>query len=262
MKMKQKSTELSIIIYSCWKNRDMWEIFSRLFSKYWSDCPYNIILATDYYADTEKELVFDRVVILDDTWGRMIKAAMKEAATPYVMLWMDDYLLCDCVNTEDVERQINRAKQYHAGNMRLIESPPCCGNYQGSAEVGYYKCGTAYALSTQVGIWDCCFLEKLIEEEWSAWDFERIASLKCKSKNWPILVALDYEFPYEEGVRKGKWMAQGVKLCRRNGIKLDHSKRPIMTNLDMAKIYFQGAILDINPDWIVKVQNFLAARRK
>ena len=73
----------------------------------------------------------------------------------------------------------------------------------------------------------------------------------------PVLVSLDYVFPYEEGVRKGKWMVAGAKLCQRNGIKLDTNVRPIMTNGEMAKIYAQGAILDWNPTFIVKIQNLL-----
>ena len=78
----------------------------------------------------------------------------------------------------------------------------------------------------------------------------------------PLLVALDYEFPYEEGVRKGKWMQQGQKLCRRNGITIDTKVRPVMTNMEMAKIYFQGAVIDWNADLVVKVQNLLAGWRK
>jgi hypothetical protein len=252
-----KSTELSIIVYSCWKNRDMWEIFSILFRKYWKDCPYKVVLATDKYNKTDKEYVFDNVVELDDTWARMIKNAIKAADTPYVMLWMDDYLLCDYISDIDIEQQLQRAKQYKAANMRLIESPKCKGIYKHDRRIGYYKLGEAYSLSTQVGIWDSKFLYDMVNDEWSAWDFERMASLtKIKSKQ-PVLVSLDYQFPYEEGVRKGKWMVAGFNLCRRNGIKLDTTVRPIMTNLEMANIYFLGFIMDLNPTLILKIQNKL-----
>ena len=78
------------------------------------------------------------------------------------------------------------------------------------------------------------------------------------AENQPILVALDYIFPYEEGVRKGKWMQQGAKLCKRNGITIDTKVRPIMTNMEMAKIFFQGAVLDWNANLVLKVQNMLA----
>lgn len=256
---------LSIIIYSCWKNRDMWEIFSQLFRKYWNDCPYQVILVTDMYREMDRQYVFTQIVQSDDTWAKMIKEAIKQARTPYVSLWMDDYLLCDYVQNEDIEKQLKRAIKYNAANMRLTESPICHGHWRKHENIGYYKRGTAYSLATQIGIWDSSFLNRTIEDEWSAWDFERIASLKkdrdsLKGKQ-PILVALDYEFPYEEGVRKGKWMQQGAKLCKRNGIKIDAKVRPIMTNMEMAKIYFQGAVLDWNATFVVKMQNLLALRK-
>lgn len=250
-----KSKKLSIIIYSCWKNRDMWEIFSILFEKYWSDCKYNVILVTDKFEYSENKFVFDKIIKNDDTWGNMILNAVNESETQYVMLWMDDYLLCDYISNEDIERQILRAEKYNVANLRLVESPKCIKNYLNTEYIGYYQKGEAYSLSTQVGIWDANFLKNIIQKKWSAWDFERIASLQKDSSQQPLLVSLDYVFPYEEGVRKGKWMQQGAKLCERNGIKLDVQKRPIMTNFDMAKIYFQGAILDWNAKLIVKWQN-------
>ena len=46
--------------------------------------------------------------------------------------------------------------------------------------------------------------------------------LEKKHSEQPLLAALDYTFPYVEGVRKGKWMIEGEKLCRRNGIKPEY----------------------------------------
>lgn len=260
-KVKMKSSEMSIIIYSCWKNRDMWEIFSVLLKKYWSNCEYKVVLVTDKCLKKDKKYIFDTIVEIDDTWGRMIKKALQVADTPYVMLWMDDYLLCDYVFNDDIEKQLNRAKQYHSANLRLTESPKCQGVYKKQQGIGYYKRGEAYSLSTQVGIWNVEFLRKIIKDEWSAWDYERIGSLSKECPEQPILVSLDYEFPYEEGVRQGKWMVQGAKLCRRNGIKIDTNVRPIMSNKDMARIYFKGAILDLNPTLVVKVQNIVSRIR-
>lgn len=247
--------DLSIIVYSCWKNRDMWEIFSKLFRKYWCDCAYSVVLVTDKFQETQAKYVFDKIVELDDTWGNMILGAIEQANTKYTMLWMDDYLLCDYVSNDDIQIQLNRAMELHAANLRLVESPKCCGRYLNYDTVGYYQRGTAYSLSTQVGIWDTDFLKAIIQRQWSAWEFERIASLEKDNIDQPVLVSLDYVIPYEEGVRKGKWMIQGAKLCERNGIKIDVNRRPIMTNWDMAKIYFQGAIIDWNPNLILRIQN-------
>lgn len=254
--------KLSIVVYSCWKNRDMWSVFSALFRKYWPDCPYKVILITDTYRDTGCKYVFKDVIQIDDTWGKMVKYAIRKIGTPYIMLWMDDYLLCDYVKNDEISKYLKKIEKYHAANLRLVESPKCDSIFSKDTKLGYYKLGKAYSVSTQIGIWDAELLYSVIDDMWSAWDFELIGSLRKHFRNHPLLVALDYVFPYEEGVRRGKWMEAGVKLCKRNDIMLDANIRPVMSNRDMAMVYIKGAILDMNPTMIVKIQNFIIGLKR
>lgn len=260
----KRNSELAIIIYSCEHNSDMWPIFSTLFRKYWRNCPFEVILVTDcykgkpqgVYVEEAEETVFSKIVICDGDWSHMIKTAMAATGSEFVSLWMDDYLLCDYVQEHVLEYYIEIMREYHAANIRL--SGPSSWSEVDTKDkngIGVCKPGIAYSLSTQIGIWNVEFLNNNIRDGWSAWDFERKGSLRIKDSEHPLLVALDYVFPYEEGVRRGKWMDQGVRLCERNGIKLDFHRRPRMTNWEMCKVYLKGAILDINPTLIVKIQN-------
>lgn len=257
-----KSKKLSILVYSCWKNRDMWEVFSVLFKKYWDDCYYNVILITDHYNNRE-ETLFDKVVEKDGNWYSMIMEGIVCADTPYIMLWMDDYLLCDYVRNDDIEKYLDIVQKYNAANLRLIESPSIpVKRFGKNNQLGYYEPGTAYSMCTQVGIWDIRFLKKHIKKEWSAWDFERKGSIEIKDYSQPLLSTRGYTFPYEEGVRKGKWMDNGVRLCQRNNISLDFSKRNKMSSFALAWIYFKGGLLELNPTFVVKVQNIIARIRE
>lgn len=249
---------LSIIVYSCKKNSRMWPVFLKLFRKYWNNCQYKLILVTDFHAKGEEG--FDQIIAIDDTWGKMIKQAIQEADTKYVSLWMDDYLLCDYVDNNVISEKIDVAIRYKAINFRLVEAPKAYGGYCES-NIGYYRLGDAYSLSTQVGIWDSKFLLDFIPDLWSAWDFERIGSMSRIKLEQPILVCLDYTFPYIEGVRNGKWMMQGYDLCKRNGIDVTETGKKVMSNIEMAKIYFKSAIIDINPNLVQRIQNFLLFRQ-
>lgn len=251
-----KSKELAILVYSCWKNSDMWQILMLLLKKYWSDCEYKIILLTDKYEGKKEDYDFDDIVALDSTWYNMIMAGIEKAGTEYVMLWMDDYLVCDYVNNKDIDRYVAAAKKYNAANIRLVESPTIIAEtYEKDNEYNYYKPGTAYSFSTQVGIWNVQCLKKYIRREWSAWDFERKGSIEVKDYEHPMLAPKEYSFPYEEGVRRGKWMDNGVRICKRNKIKIDFKKRKQMSNFELAWIYFKGGILALNPTFVVKIQN-------
>ncbi len=258
--------DLAILVYSCERNSDMWIIFSTLFKKYWRDCPFEVILVTDsykeksqggVYIDESEETIFSKIVVCDGDWSHMIRTAIDAAGTCFVSLWMDDYLLCDYVKEHVMEEYIEIMRRHHAANIRLVSPgswPELYVTKKGG--IGIWKPGTAYSMCTQIGLWDAEFLKRNIRDGWSAWDFERKGSLEIKDREHPLLVALDYVFPYEEGVRRGKWMDNGIRLCRRNNIPLDFKRRKQMSNFELAWIYFKGGILEINPTLIVKLQNY------
>ncbi len=41
-------SEVTVLINSCDAYSDLWEPFFKLFSIYWPDCPYEIVLNTEY----------------------------------------------------------------------------------------------------------------------------------------------------------------------------------------------------------------------
>lgn len=254
----EKSKDLSILIYSCWKNSDMWDIFGLLFQKYWKDCNYKIVLLTDKYEKEIAKHIFDEIVALDGTWHEMLMAGMERANTEYVMLWMDDYLLCDYVNEKDIEKFLTAAREYNVANIRLIESSMIKSEtFELDDNYNVYEPGTAYSLSTQVGIWNVKWLKEHINPAWTAWDFERRGSMEIKDSKHPLLAPKYYTFPYEEGVRRGKWLDSGIKVCKRNNINLDFTKRKPMSSFELAWTYLKAGIIEINPSLVLKIQNLL-----
>ncbi|MCQ2520950.1 MAG: hypothetical protein MJ105_01100 [Lachnospiraceae bacterium] len=209
---------------------------------------------TDGIIDNMNDFVFDDVIVYDNTWAKMLKNAMRKVKTPYVSLWMDDYLLCDYINNQDIEKVLWYAKRYNAANIKLVNNA-WDEEKKIKENVAMCKKSRAYSLSLQIGVWDARILYSFIVDEWSAWDFERKGSLISGKIKQPLLTMTKYTFPYEEGVRTGKWMDAGVKLLRRHGYDVRKTGRPIMSNFDMAKVYFKGAILDINPSMVQKLQN-------
>ncbi len=254
--MSQKSKDLSIIVYSCKKNSDMWDIFITFFKKYWNDCKYKLILLTDYDVENSASKYFDEVVCLDGTYYEMISTAVKKAETPYVMLFMDDYLMAEKVNNEDIDKYIEAAKKYKAANIRF-EKSDIIKSYNYNEEFEYFKAGTAYSVTTQAGIWDAVKLLEYLKPEWSAWDFERKGSFEINEPECPLLVPKNYKLPYVEGVRQGKWMKKGVKVLEKNNVHPDYNRRPKMGFKDNFKVSLKGFIIKCNPNLVVKLQNKL-----
>ena len=254
--------ELAVLVYSCWKNSDMWSVFMQLFRKYWKECRYQVILLTDKVDDRDK-YGFDDVIVLDGNWREMVLAGLDAAGTEYVMLCMDDYLLCDYVKNEDIVFYVQAARKYHAANIRLVESPSIVPTtFAMDRNMNFYKPGTAYSVSTQAGIWNVSLLRVYMKHYDSPWDFERRGSIEIKDDQHPFLAPKNYVFPYEEAVRRGKWLDSGVRLCKRNNIKLDFKRRRQKSNFELSWIYFKGGILEMNPTLVVKMQNFIDIARR
>ena len=229
----QKRRRLSILIYSCWKNADMWEIFSTLFERYWTDCDYERVLVTDCYHYSDDKRLFDRVICVDGSWYEMITTALHEVKSDYVMLMMDDYLLCDHVDSKTLEHIMDDADRYNAANIRFINSDIHLEKKSFEQDSAYdiYTPGKAYSITTQIGVWNSEVLLEYMRPEWSAWDFERKGSLEISDEKHPLLGTKSFQFPYVEGVRKGKWMKQGIDICEKNGIFPDFSKSAPSTDL-------------------------------
>ena len=258
--MNSINNDLSIIVYSCFRNRDMWLIFSELFRKYWDDCKFKVYLLTDKYEDDEK-YVFDEAICIDSDWAEMMKFALARVNTPYVMLFMDDYLLTEKVDNNDIDHILETAKIECAANIRLcyssiVKTYP----YKKNMDYDYLEPGTAYSMSTHVGVWSSAFLNKNIKPGWSAWDFERIGSMNIADYDHPVLQSKKYLFPYVEGVRQGKWMPEGINVCKQNNIELDYSIRSKMSIVENFIAKFKGVLLKVFPNSIIRIQNILSKK--
>lgn len=248
-----KSRDLSILVYTSEKNRDMWTVFITLLDRYWKDRLYRVLCLTDTWDGTDYG--FDGMVVKDGTWYEMITEGIRKAGTPYVMLFMDDYLLYDRVDNDDLEHHLENAKRYHAGNISLYKNDFVKTRPFTDSEYLRMVPGSAYSYSTQAGIWSASYLLNRLKPEWSAWDFERRGSVMNRDTKHPLLITRDYSFPYIEGARRGKWMPQATWLLKREHIGADFEKRPAMDDADIIRMHLKSLIIKKNPGLVQSIQN-------
>ena len=260
---KRIMNDLSIIVYSCFRNSDMWRIFSASMKKYWGDRTAPLILVTDRYEEFE-DLLFDKVVCIDSDWVTMISTAIRESKTKYVMLFMDDYLLTEVIDENELDKCIKIMEQSNALCIHLSGGNVVVGLLNSQyPNVSEYPQQSAYCLSLHACVWNSKLLLDLLDgKKWSAWDFERIGSMEYNDVAHPILVTNDYKFPYIEGVRKGKWLPDGVRWCRQNNITIDFMRRPAFSIFERMIIEGQGLLLHLFPNVIVKVQNLHNSKKQ
>lgn len=215
--------DCTVLVASCDKYADLLEPFSRLWTKFWPDCPFETVLVTE--TEPAERLCFDRVLACGKggNWCSRLVRALDEIATERVILLCDDYYLESTVDTALILKRLDQAKRFDAVDLRLIPNPVTKIPYR--EDLREYRKNTAYCIATQAGIWNRAFLRRLAEGKASIWEFERYGSFDLEGETRPILGTPTQEFPFVDAVHKGCWEPFGVKVLKDNGIDYDFSKR-------------------------------------
>lgn len=236
------TTDIAILIASCDKYQDLWSPFFTLFFKYWQDCPYPVYLGSNHLTYTDSRV--KTITVGDDRdWSSGFRKMLEQIPHLYVIVLLEDYLLYQPVNTDKIRELASYMKNKRAGVLRLFPCPgpdvPCQENH----EVGEIRKGAEYSLSLQAAIWDRQVLLSLLREGETPWQLEVLGSKRTNALNVPFLSVKrnnnhDYPIPYFcTAVVKGKWIPDAVKLCKKEGINIDLTVRPLQTWYDRLMLY-------------------------
>ena len=244
----------TLLVSSCAKYRDVLDVWTVLFSRYWPDCPFEKVLVTDEALSSPPE-PFDRVIATSPelSWSAMLTRALDAIETDYVLLMLDDYLLCERVDTSLILSYLADAIRLDAAKVQFYALPAAHEPFD--ATYGQYIRGRAYAISAQAGIWRRTSLRDVTAKTQSAWQFERYGSYFEGSGL--LLCTLKRRFWYLDAVHKGYWATKALRFLKREGIKVDLVHRPPPKLCTRIKEAFKSFAFAILPhDWIVKTQNF------
>lgn len=216
-----------VIVSSCDIYSDAWKPFFTLFFRYWPDCPYSIYLISNY-----KEYGDSRVIPIrvgeDKKWATNMKIALETIECSHVIYLQEDYFLQSRVDTEYVKKLVYYAERNNVSCLRLFPSPSPDIFFENSLNLGKISENAAYRVSLQAALWRSQDLKDLICEGESGWDMEYNGTLRSIGKdlflgvNNPVLNYLT-----STGIIKGKWTVEAVKLCKKEGIEIDLSRRAI-----------------------------------
>lgn len=223
--------ELSILICSCDEYIDIWPAFFFFLKKHWPNCSWPIFLMTNHEKWSYPNLSV--INVGDGAWGTRFLCALNELKTRYALILMEDYLLLKPPDESFINAAMNYMREERVSYLRLfpLPGPDRIINRLQDIDIGEIEPGSDYRVSLQASLWDVDYIKKLVRPEDSPWDFE-LAGTKRSNRMEDKLhsVSSETRYPisyYCTAVDKGRWKKEAVKLCRKNGIKPDLSKRKI-----------------------------------
>ena len=279
--MIDRKYKIPLLVVSCDKYSDLWLPFFSLFWKRWGDCPYSVFLGSN--EKTYNHASVNPIKIgIDTTWAGNLVRMLDSLNASYVLLFLDDFLIQQPVNTPLVEKLVSIAIENEIGCLRLGDSSlfhPArqaflrnrVGQTLSSAlslpvpdfpDLGIITPGTPYRVSTQVGVWRTETLRHLLLPRFNIWQFEEIGtqlSVTLPDQFWSVRKPA---IVYDHGVEKGKWKPEGVAICREAGVKLDIEARSAFTEQGL-----QAHYLSCEAQWHLyqikcwSMENFLLGRR-
>ncbi|MFA6006376.1 MAG: hypothetical protein WC764_01465 [Candidatus Paceibacterota bacterium] len=223
----------AIIIASSDGYSDAWEAFFTLFFKYWPDCPYPLYLISSkkVYPDSRVHTITsEQYGDVPAEWGKRIGAAVRSVPGDLFIYMQEDYFLMAPVDTTRIELLVKNFRLLNAVYIKLHPSPAPKKIIDQEMRLGELIRGSDYSISLQTCIWDKKTFLDLLTADITPWKFEFEGSKKTAQYSKKLLSVMQHDSPlpyFATAIKRGRWYYDAVKLCEREGIRLDLTIRPV-----------------------------------
>lgn len=248
----------AVLILSCDKYSDIWSPFFETFFKNWPDCPYQIYLGSNYKKFDDKRV---KTILSgkDFNWSASYLKILNQIPEKYILVWPEDAFIVTKVNTTLINSCFTYLEQKKAKHIQACPIIPAdAKNISPNKLLGIYEKTRPYRINVK-GFWDKKYLSSLLINGEDPWHFEIIGSYRTSYEDG-FYFSRQPIFKYIHIVEKGKFIRSRLKLCQKNHIKLDTSKRKIqspyeglLSSLGIFYIYFA---LNINWRLRLSIMNF------
>jgi hypothetical protein len=232
--------QLTVFVNTSDNFEDCWNPFFKLFSIYWPNCPFLIVLNTETKDYSYPGLNIRCTKVSDGEhkrlgWSECLMRALDSIQTPYILYLQEDYFLDAPVNERIFFKLLDEMKRTNLDVVQLFESSKLTQSKTIESKLILELSSKAkWRLSLQAGIWKKSFLRSHVRVHESPWQLESYGSFRTRLMrqrihcvNEGLLGVGSKVFPYEPtGVVAGKWVREIVEpLFLRHAINVDFSVR-------------------------------------
>lgn len=236
---------------------DILDIFLLCKKKFWSDCPYDTVISTNY------DLNISEVHVINsenskDTWVERSWQALRQIDYKYVLLLCDDLFISEHIDNKRIKEIIDymdlkgikfcRLKPLHRG--KTVDELPY---------LDYVNKNTPYGINLQRGIFLREYLIELLGNgEQSAWDIEgKLLEQAACAKDEPfedIISCNRNIFPVIHGVEKGKWFPSAIKKLSKIGIRITNNREIMSRQIEIRQNVISYLGSHISPKTRIRIK--------
>ena len=242
-----KDPRMTIAVISCDNYQDVVGYYLDFVSKNWSDCPFDIVVATEEL-DLHSEIAKTLRCGTNTTWTKRAIDAINSCESKYILLTVDDLYMSEKVDSEEFIKILDFMDSHsityyripwHLANNKRYKTHPDNSN------VNMIPKNMPYGRSIGSSIWERNeLLELLGDGSMSAWEleefFSREAAQNIGGGYYEHYVAdKRYLLHSIQMVSQGKWEVDSVKRLHELGYDIDTSKRGFLSS----KVYLRRKVI-------------------
>lgn len=221
-------SRVAVVVCSCDKYSDLWDLFFQAFRKSWPTCPLEIFLICNF-ATPALEGVNTLSVGEDVTWSSNLRKGLSRIHHEYVLLLLEDLIPTSLVNQEKLTSLFNRCVSLGWDYLRLNPTPGAPKSLSIDDDVGRIPPGDWYRSSTIVALWKRAVLLDLLHPQENAWEFELVGSQRTdKYLEW--YACNHWNFRHCNLVIKGRIAPGSLRQLRSLGFSISTDRavmRPV-----------------------------------
>ena len=223
--------KITLLVNSCDAYSDLWDLFFKALQVQWPDCKFPVALLSE----TKNHSGYPELKIINfnsPCWGEMLKNALKEIETPYVLPFLDDFVLKEKFTGHKViDRAVKMLDENpDIGVVYLHRHPYALQDRTEFEGFGLIPRKASYKLTTYFGLWRKTYLDKCIWGTENPWEWETLISRyawRFKEREYALLKDSEEIFEITGGgvLKGGRWNQEAKILADRYGVKIDFLKR-------------------------------------
>ncbi len=220
-----KNSNIALLILSCDNYSDLWPIFIKQFKKYWPDCPYDKYISTNYLSANSKTFT-DIKIGNDKSWSDGVLKALNKIKDKYeyAFISLEDLILMGKVDNADFSRITSEFIKVDGNYLKFIRKPKPTKKF--NSLFGEIEPGSLYRPTCVYALWKIDILLDLLVESESAWEFERLGSLRSDKYKRFFVVYKDF-FKISNTIVKGKWVPKEKRKIEKLGYTIAESRNII-----------------------------------
>ena len=229
------TSQLTVLISSCDKFSDLWDVHVRQYRQYWEADSCDTLLVTD--KPTERQLEGVEIVAAGENldFPTRIRYALQYVKTPYVLLTLDDYFLIAPVKADNIRALMERTEREDIAYLSLYNRRKTNPRrYEDIRVLRPIDLEQKYAVNLYPAIWSVDFLKKTVKDDISPWLYEVSLTGVARAEGAKCFFSHTGSFEILDVVRKGKVLHKARRYLDRHG--LDIGDRPTVSRMTELKL--------------------------